>query len=69
MKIKLLQKQIDFLSKLPEQGMGYQIVDLILGNGRVLKEKRVFNSTYLELNEDDVIMPEDIIEITLSGSH
>ena len=38
-RIKLTDKHIDSLSKLPEQGMGYQVVDIKLKNGEVLKIK------------------------------
>ena len=60
-KIKLPQKFIDILSKLPEQGMGYQVVDITLKNGEVLKNKTVTNSEYLIYDED--IDPLDIIKI------
>lgn len=64
-KIILRQNQIDFLSNLPEQGMGYQIVDVTLKNGQLLKERIVLNSTYLKLDDSDQIKPDDIEKIEL----
>jgi hypothetical protein len=62
-KITLNKDQIEFLSKLPEQGMGYQLVDLTLKNGRVLRGIIVLNSTYLKLNESEHIKADDIDKI------
>lgn len=63
--LRLTDKQIDFLEKLPEQGMGYQIVDLTLKNGQVLKERVVLNSTYLKLDNSEKFDVEEIETITL----
>jgi len=65
MKIKLLKKQIELLTSLPEQGMGYQIVDITLKNGRTLKEKVVLNSMYLQIDEKEKIDPNEIQTIKL----
>lgn len=62
-KIKLLSNHIEYLESFPEQGMGYQIVDIILKDGRTLSELLVFNSTYLKSEEQ--INPEDIKEIRI----
>ena len=59
-KIKLTEKFIEVLEKLPEQGMGYQIVDVFLKNGNLLKGKIVFNSTYLQLENSELIEPKDM---------
>jgi hypothetical protein len=64
-KITLNKDQIEFLSNLPEQGMGYQLVDLTLKNGRVLRGIIVLNSTYLKLNEAELIKADDIDKIEL----
>lgn len=64
-KIKLLQKHINILENLPEQGMGYQIVDITLKDGKILKERIVINSTYLQLEENEKINPNEIEEIIL----
>lgn len=62
-KVKLLDTQINILENLPEQGMGYQIVDLILKNGKQLVKKVVLNSMYLQTDEE--IDPREIKEIKL----
>ena len=64
-KIKLTPSQIDFLSGIPESGMGYQIVNLILKNKKVLKKRIVLNSSFLKKNENEEINVEDIIKIEL----
>lgn len=64
-KIELKKDMIDCLSKLPEQGMGYQIVDVTLKSGKVLKARIVLNSTYLKLNESESLNVDDIERIEL----
>ncbi|MDR2448660.1 MAG: hypothetical protein LBD52_01720 [Prevotellaceae bacterium] len=64
-KIKLSDEQVNLLEQFPEQGMGYQIVDIKLKNGDVLKEKFVFNSTYLQLSKNEKITIDDIDTIQI----
>jgi hypothetical protein len=64
-RITLNKDQIEFLSKLPEQGMGYQLVDLTLKDGRILKSRIIFNSTYLKLVEPEHVKADDIDKIEL----
>lgn len=64
-KIALNQEQIEYLSHLPEQGMGYQIVDLILKNGDVLRNKIVLNCSFLQLDDQEQLNVEDIDKIEL----
>lgn len=64
-KLMLNQSQIDILSRLPEQGMGYQIVDVTLKNGQLFKKRIVLNSTYLKLNESESFSADDIELIVL----
>lgn len=64
-KLQLNQDHIEFLSHLPEQGMGYQIVDLTLKNGEVLKKKIVMNCTLLQLDEQEQLDADDIDKIEL----
>jgi hypothetical protein len=64
-KIKLLQKQINLLENLPEQGMGYQVVDITLKNGMTLKEKVVLNSMFLQIEDNGEIDPNEIKTIKL----
>lgn len=63
--IKLTNKHIELLEKLPEQGMGYQIVDITLKNGQILKDRVVLNSTYLKLIDYEKIDVDEIDTITL----
>jgi hypothetical protein len=65
LKIKLLQKQINILENLPEQGMGYHIVDITLKNGMTLNEKVVLNSMYLQTEDNEKIDPNEIETIKL----
>ncbi|HRI61825.1 MAG TPA: hypothetical protein PK228_18935 [Saprospiraceae bacterium] len=64
-KMKLSDNQIAFLSNLPEQGMGYQIVDVILKSGKILKKKMVFNSTFLQIEKGELTKPNEIAKIEL----
>jgi hypothetical protein len=52
MKIKLPKKIQDQLSNLPENGMGYQRVNLVLANGKIIKNAIINNGEFLETNED-----------------
>jgi len=45
--------------------MGYQLVDITLKDGRVLKDKVVINSTYLKLDESEYVKADDIVSIDL----
>ena len=51
------------LEDLPESGMGYHVVDVLLKNDRLLKGRTIVNSSKLILNPDEDIKPEDIVEI------
>lgn len=53
-KIRLTQEQMDQLSKLPESGMGYQIVNITLENGKKLNHRKVVNSEYILLENEDI---------------
>ena len=65
-KIQLSDKQIKLLEKLPEKGMGYQIVDVFLNNGKILKNRIVINSSFLTLEDNEEISPDDIMKIDLT---
>lgn len=65
-KIKLFDNQIDVLKNMPEQGMGYQIVNIVLKNGNVLKRKIIINSMYLQLDDNEKIDPNEISKIELN---
>lgn len=64
-KIKLLSEQIKKLETLPEQGMGYQIVDIKLKSGKELKNRVVLNSSYLLLHDDERLNSNEIIDVNL----
>lgn len=61
---KLNKNQIDLLVDMPEQGMGYQVVDIEMKNGEIIQNKKILNSTYIQDGED--IDPNDIKSISLS---
>lgn len=57
--MRLSQRWIDKLVKLPESGMGYQIVDIHLKDGTILKNALVINCEeilgYLNFAEADIV--------------
>lgn len=54
-RIELCKHHIDYLSNLPESGMGYQIVRLVMKDGTILKNRIIFNSQYLQISKDEYI--------------
>jgi len=70
MRIKLSKKWIEYLTSTPESGMGYQIVDVTLKGGRVLKKIVVFNAEELNLPPEykDVTI-DDVEDIELSKNN
>lgn len=52
------------LSNLPESGMGYQIVDITLKDGRVLGKVPVLNGEYCQT--DVVFSSDDVKNVRLS---
>ena len=64
-RVTLSDKFIAQLVKIPEQGMGYQIVDIVLTNGKVLKNKFVYNSSILEIEKQEMINIEEIAIIEI----
>lgn len=65
--IKLSENFVDLLIRLPENGMGYQLVKVILKSGKVLHRHKVLNSELLMLEEDETITTRDIDRIELEG--
>jgi hypothetical protein len=63
--LKLPTTFIDLLMSLPESGMGYQIVKVILKSGRVLHQHKVLNSELLVLEANENITANDIVKIEL----
>jgi len=64
-RLKLSTEFVDYLSEHPESGMGYQIVNIELMNGSILKNRIVFNSEYLELNTPSEIKMSDIKKVEI----
>lgn len=65
-KVLLPKHFIEILTTLPEQGMGYQLVTVSLKDGKILKNRRVVNSSYLLLLANEKITTSDIVDIKLS---
>jgi hypothetical protein len=63
--LELPQNFIHYLENQPEQGMGYQIVDIELINGSILVDRIVFNSTFLKLDKEDEISIDQIKDIKI----
>ena len=65
--LKLPDSFIDILVNLPETGMEYQIVKVILRSGKVLHRQKVLNSELLMLEENELIRARDIVNIELES--
>ena len=63
--LKLSDSFINILVNLPETGMGYQIVKVILRSGKTLHQHKVLNSEFLMLEENENIAVKDIDKIEL----
>jgi hypothetical protein len=66
--IKLPHNFIKKLVNLPENGMGYQIVSVILRSGKILSSHKVLNSELLMLEGDEKIVANDIERIGLENN-
>ncbi len=64
--VKLPETLIAILSGLPESGMGYQLVDITLKDGRTLSRRKVLNAEFLLLEETENIHTEDVTGVMLS---
>lgn len=64
-KIQLKEEHIQYLMELPESGMGFQIVDIMLKDGQQLKNRIVLNSQLLMLEDYENIDPLSIDKIEL----
>ncbi|MEK7719586.1 MAG: hypothetical protein AAB347_08260 [Bacteroidota bacterium] len=65
--LKLPDNFMDILVDLPETGMGYQIVKVILRSGKILHQHKVLNSEFLMLEENENIAVKDIDKIELEN--
>lgn len=50
-RLHLPQEWVDYLTRMPESGMGYQRVDVVLDDGTELKDCLVFNAEEIEIPE------------------
>lgn len=66
-RLTLNREHVVYLTHQPEQGMGYHIVEASLKNGKVLKNRIVLNSSYLILNEEEQIQPNEIATIEVKS--
>ena len=65
--LKLPDNFVNLLTNLPESGMGYQIVKVILRSGKVLHQHKIINSSLLMLEENENITEKDIEKIELEN--
>jgi hypothetical protein len=66
--LKLPESFVNKLVNLPESGMGYQVVKIILRSGKVLHRQKVINSEYLMLEGNQDFLVNDIKNIDLEQS-
>ena len=64
-RIQLKEEHIKYLLELPESGMGYQIIDVTLKDGKQLKNRIVLNSQFLLLDDKEIIDPNFIEKVEL----
>jgi hypothetical protein len=67
-KVELKEEHVQYLSELPESGMGYQIVAITFKDGQKLKNRIVVNSQFLLIEDDENIDPLLIEKIELKKS-
>lgn len=67
MQIQLSEKFTAQLLTLPETGMGYQLVKVILKSGKILRSHRVLNGSFLILKEGEKLSEKDISRIEPEG--
>lgn len=65
--LRLTDSFINVLVNLPESGMGYQLVKVILKSGKILHQHKVLNSELLMLEENENITVKDIEKIELEN--
>jgi len=59
-RITLPQNFVNQLLQWPESGMGYQLVNVFLKDGGILKKHVVLNASVLVLNPNEHITPDQI---------
>ena len=66
MRVQLDEKWSATLCGFPENGMGYQRVDVLLRSGRKVKDVLVFNAEEMEWPDDRRIQSDEIAEMVPS---
>lgn len=66
MRLHLSNPLVNKLAALPETGMGYQLVDLVLRDGREVRKVMVFNAEEAEV-ADASLTTADIADVRLSA--
>jgi hypothetical protein len=66
-KLQLPEKFVYQLVKLPESGMGFQLVKVFLKNGKILNKQRVLNASVLLLEPHEGISGDEIEKIELDN--
>jgi hypothetical protein len=61
--LQLPNKWVNHLLKLPETGVGYQLVKIFLKNGKVLHNNKVINGSVLILPPEEKIHKDEIVKI------
>jgi|TARA_B110000208_G_C11416736_1_gene301873 hypothetical protein len=64
-RLKISKKYSKYLENLPEQGMGYKLIDVELKNGLKLINRIVINSNLLELKTKEEFWNKDIKELKI----
>lgn len=63
--VKLSEKQIETLGKLPEKGMGHHLVNIKLNDGTALSKRSVLNGEFLVIESSETVSSSDIKTIKL----
>lgn len=63
-RLHLPQKWVDYLTRMPESGMGYQRVDVVLDDGTQLKDCIVFNTEEIEVPDPHAEKRIEELEVT-----
>ena len=63
MHLQLKSKIVDRLLALPESGMGYQVVDLVLSDGRIIPNVTILNGETATLPDSLRISSSEIADV------
>lgn len=59
-KLTLPDRFILQLTNTKETGMGYHVVNIMLNNSKILRDRKILNSTYLVLEDGEKLSADDI---------